>query len=105
MAVISCIGILYVFVEQEPPGVSGLGPAANLPLISALTAAAGGGVICRYGTLDESLQVPVIIVSYLMVGMALPLALGFETVILVRLLNHGSPIGTNLYQDMILCGP
>jgi len=62
-------------------------------------------VICRYGALDESLQVPVIIVSYLLLGMALPLSLGVSTVFLARLLANASPTGIELYQDMILCGP
>lgn len=105
LAVIACVGIPYLLVKYEPPGVVGLGPAVNLPLIAALTTATGGGVICRYGALDESLQIPVIIVSYLLIGMALPLALGFGTVFLARLLDNESPTGMNLYQDMILCGP
>jgi tellurite resistance protein TehA-like permease len=105
MAVICCIGIPYVFVKYEPPGLSGLTPTTNLPLIAALTAAAGGGVLCRYGALSDSEQMPVIIVSYLLIGIALPLALGFDTVFLTRLLNKSSPKGMQLYQDMILCGP
>jgi tellurite resistance protein TehA-like permease len=68
MAIAACIGIPYVFVKYEPPGMSALSPATQLPLISALTAAAGGAIICSYGELNNRLQVPVIIVSYLLIG-------------------------------------
>jgi len=105
MATVACIGLPYIFVKYQPPGVSGLGPAVNLPIIAALTAASGGGVICRYGSIDASLQVPVIIVSYLLLGMALPIALGFGIVFLARLLDGDSPSGISLYQDMLICGP
>ncbi|KFY39510.1 hypothetical protein V494_03943 [Pseudogymnoascus sp. VKM F-4513 (FW-928)] len=105
MAIVSCIGITYVFMKYEAPGVRGLTPVANLPVIAALTAAAGGGVLCRYGELDEGFQVPVIIVSYLLIGMALPIAFAVATIFMARLFDQSSPAGTTLYQDMILCGP
>jgi tellurite resistance protein TehA-like permease len=105
MAAIVCIGIPYVFVKYEPPGVNALSPAAQLPLIAALTAAAGGGVICNYGALSAQLQVPVIIVSYLLIGMALPLSLGFDTLFLTRLFDRSSPSGMKVFQEMIVCGP
>lgn len=105
MAVVACIGITYVFMKYEAPGVRGLTPVANLPVIAALTAAAGGGVVCRYGELDEGLQVPVIIVSYLLIGMALPIAFAVATIFMARLFDQSSPAGMTLYQDMILCGP
>lgn len=105
MAIICNIVIPYVFVQHQPPGIDGLSPATNLPLIAALTAAAGGGVICRYGGLTDREQVPVIILSYILIGMAFPLALAFSTVFLARLFNGNSPLGVKIYQDMILCGP
>ena len=105
LAVIACIVLPYVFVTYEPPGVAGLSPAVNLPLIAALTAAAGGGVLCRYGGLTVHEQVPVIVVSYLLIGLSLPLAFCFATVFMARLLDNESPKGTDLYQHMILCGP
>lgn len=105
MTVLACIGLPYVFVTLEPPGLQGLTPATQLPLIAALTSAAGGGVICRYGALNYRLQVPVIIVSYLLIGVAIPLALGLDTVFLTRLFNKSAPTKVRVYQEMILCGP
>ena len=69
MAAVACIGIPYVFTKIEGPGTDMVPPGVLLPLIAALTAAAGGGVICRYGELDATLQVPMIIVSYLYVSL------------------------------------
>jgi tellurite resistance protein TehA-like permease len=105
MAAVTCIGMPYVFIKYDPPGVSALSPATQLPLISALTAAAGGGILCSYGELNNRLQVPVIIVSYLLIGMGLPLSLGFDSLFMVRLFDRSSPKGMKVYQDMILCGP
>jgi tellurite resistance protein TehA-like permease len=105
MAIATCIGIPYVFVKYEPPGMGALSPATQLPLIASLTAAAGGAIICTYGGLNNRLQVPVIIVSYLLIGMGLPLSLGFDSLFLTRLMGGSSPSGLKVYQDMILCGP
>ncbi|KAH8819368.1 voltage-dependent anion channel [Xylogone sp. PMI_703] len=105
MSVVVCTGVPYIYVKYEPPGVSNITAGTNLPLIASLTSAAGGGVICQYGALSDRLQVPVIIVSYLMVGMGLPLALGLDTIFLTRLFDRSSPSGIQLYKDMILCGP
>lgn len=84
--------------RSRPPGVL-------LPLISALTSAAGGGVICRYGALSDRLQIPVIIVSYLEVGVGLPLAVTLSGVFMTRLFNKSFPRVEHVYEDMILCGP
>jgi tellurite resistance protein TehA-like permease len=105
MTVLVCIGLPYIFVMYEPPGLQDLTPATQLPLIAALTSAAGGGVICRYGALSYRLQVPIILVSYLLIGVAIPLALSLDTVFLTRLLNKSAPTKDGVYQEMILCGP
>lgn len=105
MAVIAVMGIPYVFVKIQPPGVREVTPCVLLPLIAALTSAAGGGVICRYGALSDRLQIPVIIVSYLEVGLGLALAMAFNDVFVTRLFDQSFPPLEQIYQDMILCGP
>jgi tellurite resistance protein TehA-like permease len=109
-------------------------PAAQLPLISALTVAAGGGTIANYAGLSSSLTAPMIVVSYILVGMALPLALALDTIFLARVLlllpegghdpHHEQPpkegrsspsaeqqshpvagVSSSIFQDMIMCGP
>jgi tellurite resistance protein TehA-like permease len=71
MAAVACIVIPYILTKVDGPGISSVPPGALLPSIAALTIAAGGGVVCRYGAISASLQVPVIIVSYLFVGIGL----------------------------------
>jgi len=105
MAAACCIGIPYVFTKFEGPGTDAVPPGTLLPLIAALTVAAGGGVICRYGELGADLQVPVIIVSYLFIGLGLPLSVVVDAVFLTRLFDNQFPMKQKVYQLMILCGP
>lgn len=105
MAALACTAIPYVLTKVNGTGVDSTPPAALLPSIAALTIAAAGGVICRYGAISASLQVPVIIVSYLFVGIGLPLALIIDAVILARFLDRSFPMKQQVYQIMILCGP
>ncbi|KAE8140873.1 voltage-dependent anion channel [Aspergillus pseudotamarii] len=105
MAVVVVMGIPYVFVKIQSPGVKAVLPGVLLPLISALTSAAGGGVICQYGALGSRLQVPVIIVSFLEVGLGLTLAITLTDIFMTRLFDQSFPAMEEIYQDMILCGP
>ncbi|KAK5105752.1 hypothetical protein LTR62_002188 [Meristemomyces frigidus] len=101
----ACIGIPYVFTKLEGPGIDEVTPAVLLPLIAALTLAASGGAVCQYGQLGAKLQVPVIILSYLFIGMALPLSVAFDGLFLVRLFDKAFPRQQKVYQLMIVCGP
>lgn len=92
MALLCVVGIPYVFTRLEPPGTDSVPPAVLLPVIAALTIAAGGGVVCRYGAVSPALQVPVIIVSYLFVGIGLPLAVVFGTIFFQRIFDGSFPI-------------
>ena len=74
-------------------------------MICALTAAAGGGVICRYGALTNHEQVPVIIVSYLLIGVALPLTVAYDALFLTRCFDGHFPDEQQVYQVFLLCGP
>lgn len=105
MAFVACIGIPYVFTKVEGPGLDSIPAAIMLPLIAALTAAAGGGVVCRYAQLDAHLQVPVIIVSYLFIGLGLPLSVACDAIILARMFDNAFPMKSKVYSLMILCGP
>lgn len=105
MACSACVGIVYVFVGMEACGIDLVPVAIRLPPIAALTVAAGGGVICRYGELAPDLQVPVIVVSYLCVGSGVLLALMCDAAFLVRLFDQAWPKGRKIYSIMIACGP
>ncbi|KAK3306343.1 voltage-dependent anion channel [Chaetomium strumarium] len=105
LATVGAIGVPFVFVRLYPGGIPHLSPASQLPLIAALTAAAGGGTLCQSAGLSAALQVPVIVVSYLLVGMGLPLAFALDVLFWARLLDRSLPNRQHVYQDMILCGP
>ncbi|KAL0934816.1 malic acid transport [Colletotrichum truncatum] len=105
LAVVVTVVLPFVFIKVYPSGVPHISPATQLPLIAALTAAAGGGTICNTAMLSSDQQIPVIIVSYLLIGMALPLAFALDVLFWARLLGNYQPPKPKAFQDMILCGP
>lgn len=111
MAVLANLGIPFATTHLHPPGVAGLSPAARLPLIAALTAAAGGGTVCTSAGLGSDLQAPAVAVGYLLLGMGFGLAAILDALFLARLFDRGTERGAvvvappNVFQDMILCGP
>lgn len=109
LAFLSTTVITFFTVRAYPHGIKNLPPTSHLPLIAALTVAAGGGTICGYaipGPDHTASQAPVIIVSYLFIGMALPIALVEDSLFLMRATDRGIGEATeNVYTDMILCGP
>ncbi|KAK6358535.1 hypothetical protein TWF730_007864 [Orbilia blumenaviensis] len=105
MASMACIGIPYVFLKLEHPGVKNITPIVLLPFIAALTAAAGAGVICVSAGMSSKLQVPLIIVSFLLIGMAGPLTLAYDALYLARLFDGYSMAPRMIYQTFVLCGP
>ncbi|KAF6818798.1 malic acid transport [Colletotrichum plurivorum] len=105
LALVVSIVLPFIFIKVYPSGVPHISPATQLPLIAALTAAAGGSTICNSAGLDPARQLPVIVVSYLFIGMALPLALALDVLFWSRLLGNYRPPRARAFQDMILCGP
>lgn len=105
LAVIAVIVIPYVQLKLQPPGIEHIPPAILLPVIAALTSAAGGGVICTSSSISPRLQVPAIIISYLEIGTGFALALAFAAIVLLEHFNRTNPVPEKVYQDMIICGP
>lgn len=105
MAVLGNVIIPFIFMRIYPTRRQRLSAAARLPPIAALTAAAGGGTICMYADLSNKMQVPVIIVSYLLVGAGLPLAFALDALVWHRIIDGTVPSPTFTFQEMINCGP
>ncbi|KAB5540457.1 voltage-dependent anion channel [Coniochaeta sp. 2T2.1] len=105
MTVVVVVGVPFVYIRLYPGGVPHLSPGSQLPMIAALTAAAGAGVVCQFGEISPQLQVPAILVSYLLIGMGLPLAFALDVLFWARLLDRSLPDRQHTFQDMILCGP
>ena len=105
LAAMSMLVLPYIFVKMASPGLNSVPPAILLPVIAALTAAAGGGVICQSGGLTGEQQFNVVIVSYLLIGTGLPFSIACDGVFLTRMLNKAYPTGHEVYQLAILIGP
>lgn len=99
------IAIPYTQLRLQPSGIENVHPSILLPVIAALTCAAGGGAICNATPLNPRLQVPLIIVAYLLVGAGLSLGLAYDAVILSQRFSAFYPPVEKVWQDMILCGP
>ncbi|EAW10402.1 putative malic acid transport protein [Aspergillus clavatus NRRL 1] len=105
LGVVAVIAIPYVQLRLQPSGIEHLPPAVLLPLIAALTSAAGAGTLCAAAPISARLQVPVIIVAYLLIGAGLALALGYDAIILFQHFADAYPCADMVWQDMIICGP
>ncbi|OHE99902.1 hypothetical protein CORC01_04803 [Colletotrichum orchidophilum] len=106
LAATSIVFLPFVFIKVYPPGVAQLSPSTQLAVTAALTAAAAGGTICTSAAaLSSARQIPIIVVSYLLIGMGLPLAFALDVLFWARLLGNYEPPKEKAFQDMILCGP
>ena len=105
MAVLVVVGVPFVYIRLYPSGKPHLSPGSQLPMIAALTVAAGAGTICQFAEISPQLQIPAIVVSYLLVGLGLPLAFALDVLFWARLLDRSLPDRQHTFQDMILCGP
>lgn len=105
LAVSILILIHYFHIRIQPPGRPTLSPTILLPPLAALTAAVGGGTLCVYGRINERLQVPVIIVSYLITGAGFPLAFATVKIIRSRLYDRYFASPDVIHEEAILCGP
>ncbi|KAH8879927.1 hypothetical protein GQ53DRAFT_20326 [Thozetella sp. PMI_491] len=97
--------IPIAFAKIQPPGLAGVSPAMLLPLIAAITFAAGGGTLA--GSLHVSVDhvMPMLVVSYLFLGLAMPLTIAITTAYLLRLFERHQPSKQNIFSEMMLCGP
>lgn len=105
LAVFAVVGIPFTYLQLFPNGLANISPPSQLPMIAALTVAAGGGTISQSAEIRSQLQIPVILVSYLLIGVGLPLALALDVLYSARLLEGSRPRGPKSFQEMILCGP
>ncbi|KAL4893816.1 putative malic acid transport protein [Aspergillus ambiguus] len=105
LSVTALIAIPYVQLKLQPIGLERIPPAILLPVIAALTSAAGAGVVCVSANISVRLQVPAILVAYLEIGAGFALAIAFSAVVLLDHFSHFHPTPEKVYQDMILCGP
>ncbi|RDW75958.1 hypothetical protein BP5796_06779 [Coleophoma crateriformis] len=81
-------------------------PALMLPAVGVATAASTGGVMINYSSgITATLQVPVIIVGYLLLGQGLFLSLVLYTIFLLRLFTEGFVAAEKMPSLILLLGP
>lgn len=115
MAVVAVLGIPLIFVHSihaEGGFIRSLTPTTQLPLIAALTSAAGAGTLCEFAMLSDAQKLPMMIVSYLEIGIGVPLALALDILFMVRVFqNWDTDTDAEIFAreqshtDMVLCGP
>lgn len=83
-----------------------LSPALFLPCVAVATDAVVGAVICRYGhDVSARLAVPILIMNYLLDGLAIFISLEIYTIYFHRLMATGWPESPKLPGLMLLVGP
>ncbi|KAL4913892.1 voltage-dependent anion channel [Aspergillus aurantiobrunneus] len=105
LSLAAVIGVLYLQLKMQPSGIEHIPPSFLLPVISILTSAAGGGVICESSHLSARLRVPAILVSYMELGAGIALATCIDACIVYHHFDQTYPQRDKAYQDMVLCGP
>ncbi|KAL4924254.1 putative malic acid transport protein [Aspergillus undulatus] len=104
-SILGVIAVPYTQLKMQPSGIEHIPPSFLLPVISILTSAAGGGIICDNSSLSARLQVPAIIVSYMELGTGIALAICIDACIIYHHFDQIYPQYDKAYQDMVLCGP
>lgn len=99
------IGIPYAQLKLQPSGKKRIPCSILLPVISALTCAAVGGAICQAMPLSPRLEVPLVVVAYMLVGIGTGLGLAYDAMLLFQYFSDNYPPVSQVWQDMILCGP
>jgi len=105
VAFIATVGIPYVYMWYHAPGIDSMPPTVILPAIAALTSAATCGVISFAANITARMQVPMIIVGYIMIGLGLPFALSLIVVYIARLLNGSWPPRSKAPLTYVIIGP
>jgi tellurite resistance protein TehA-like permease len=95
----------YLFLREQAPGIDNCTPIVLLPMVAATTLAAGGGVLVSNTKASQDSARLIVVLSFLFLGLAMPLALLFDAAYAVRLLDKTPPASDKVAQDMILCGP
>lgn len=102
---LTCVGIPYIYLWYICPGVDGIPPVVVLPAIAIITAASSCGVVTFAGEISSRLQVPMIIVGYILLGLGLPFALSLIVIFMARLFNGGWPPRAKAPLTFVLVGP
>jgi tellurite resistance protein TehA-like permease len=102
------VAILVIVVISKKPvtNTEQLSPALVLPFVGTTTDAVVGGLILNYSDdVNSRLAIPVIIVSYMLVGIGFFVALMIYSAYFIRLTNTGLPPAALSPSLVLLVGP
>lgn len=105
VASIAAVGIPYAYLWFMAPGNDNMPPTVILPAIAAITGAAACGVITSAANISARLQVPMIIVGYILVGLGLPYALSLTVIFIHRLMDGSWPPRAKAPLTWVILGP
>lgn len=98
--------VFVVVAKTSVTDTSTLNPSLVIPFVGTTTDAVVGALICSYSAdVSSRLAVPVIIVSYMLIGIGFFAAMIVYACYFVRLLNHGLPPPQQSPGLVLLVGP
>lgn len=101
-----CSGTLLVLVKRQVATDRDMSPVIFLPLISLMTLGTTGGLHTNYASgMTATLAIPIIVVSYMVIGYGLFLSLIFYGLLIHRLIVVGLPPPAKLPALVIAVGP
>ncbi|WVF70057.1 hypothetical protein IAT40_004844 [Kwoniella sp. CBS 6097] len=100
LSLISSTTTYWLLIRDEEVEISNLTPTLMYPVTGLVATASAGSVLVEYTPLSVKLAMPVVIVSYLLVGAGLLLAILTLSAFFLRLLHNQTPepkkVGTQL---------
>lgn len=80
LSALGMVAVPYFLARQKLTASGPLPPPVLLPAVAAITSAALSGVVVTHGLLGPRLQVPAIIVGYLLLGIGIPYGLAYSAI-------------------------
>jgi tellurite resistance protein TehA-like permease len=113
-SVLAMLLMPFFFASVNPPGYNLVGPTLQFPIVATVTCAAAGATVVKSTTLDPETGVPIVMVSYMILGLSMPISLILDALFLGRLMHESkASIATAgrtrafilAAQSMIITGP
>jgi tellurite resistance protein TehA-like permease len=104
--IFTAVAVYMILTEKELTAAKNLSLAIILPAVATATTAAEGGLVTLYAhDLSARLAIPIIIVSYLMLGIGFFIAILIYALFLQRILVTGTLDGVKRPSLCLLLGP
>lgn len=105
LALATSFGCIWLIIVHEHPDIDNVPPTILYPSISCITAAASGGALAQYGNMGPDVNVPIILISLLLLGFGLGLTMVFLSAYTIRLLHNSLPGQKHAPTSFVCAGP